>query len=206
VAKHKRPGPPEPPLDDPQQWQTLDDAFEPRLRSTGSHHLAALDLTSELRNGLPCMRRNARGERERVPREHWNDHHLEHWKTGGLVVVLPRRGGGTSQIIREHGYTYYVGRTTIGDSRAQESVVSAHGGRRKGAGRGRSVSQEQIADAQKIFREFKTRPSAAGLLRKLRILNKDAGWTPGKLRKYVIKPPPRKIVRDGIKTKSKSAV
>jgi hypothetical protein len=205
VAKRKRPA--EPPLDDPSRWIPLDGApFEQRLQATGSYHLACLDLTAALRNGLPCMRRNARGERERVPREHWNDHHLEHWKTGGLVVVLPRTGRGSGQIIREQGYTYYVGRPALESPRQQSAVPARSGGHREGAGRPRSVPPEQIAHAQKIFHEFKKRPSAAGLLRKLQALGKGAGWTQEKLRKYVINPLSRKPARDEIKTKSKSAV
>jgi hypothetical protein len=90
---------------------------------------------------------------------------LEHWKTGGLVVVLPRRGDGVSQVIRVHGYVFYVWRPAL------DRLWKGKPPRESKVGRPKMLTQEQIERGRKIVRgvckDLGRAPEAKELAREL---------------------------------------
>lgn len=93
------------PLDDP-GWVVIDTALAERSKQTGSPHLAARDLTRELRKekgGIRSKLRRWRTEPQRgvgppAPEEtllsgvFWHDHELDSWSDRLFVVPSPRKG------------------------------------------------------------------------------------------------------------------
>jgi hypothetical protein len=203
--------PPALPLDDP-RWIPVVVAHKSRWEATGDDpRIVAVDLTAALRDGLPCMRRDLRGEREWVPSTHWEKWELQYWSSDQrLLVCRPvlRRGGGGGQIIPDPR-VYYVWRPAFDVLRGeQEPPVPAageevppgkarRGGRREGAGSKKTIS---LTDHKRVHRVWlallKDKPNASvsDLRTRLRVAKPPdpaAGWNDYQLRTYGISSPPK---------------